>query len=130
MNIGNAIYSILNADTTIRGIVTDKIFPVDAPDQRAFPYITYQVISTTPHNNKDRAPSITTLRLQIDVFAQTYQGVQTLADAVNNALSFYYGTVSDINIDIIVFEDENDLHDPKSKIYRKEQDYMIRTKSN
>lgn len=130
MNIGNAIYSILYADSSVNSIVFDKIFPIDAPDLRAFPYVTYQVISTNPHNNKDRLPSITTLRLQIDCFAQTYQEAQTLADAVNNALSFYYGSVSEIDIDIIVFEDENDLHDPKSKIFRKEQDYMIRIKSN
>jgi len=130
MNIGDAIYTILTTDLTIAGIITDKVFPLDAPDGRALPYITYTIISDIPNKNKDRTKTIETMRVQVDVFAQTYDGVTTLADAVNDALSYYSGTVSDVEIDVIVFQDENDLHDSDGKVYRKEQDYLIRIKPN
>lgn len=129
MNIGNAIYNILSNDATITGIVGTSIFPLAAPDGTDLPYITYFKISHNPNKNKSREKTIETLRIQIDNFAVSNTAASALADAVNSALSYYTGTVESINIDIITFEDENDLHEVDSKVYRKEQDYLIRVKN-
>lgn len=128
MNIGPAIYSILTSDATIGGYVSTKVYPLAAPQNTAMPYITYQLVSDKPNKNKDRVTSIETLRVQIDVIAKTYENVGQIADAIVNALSFYSGTVAGITIDIITFEDENDLSDVEADVYRKEQDYFLRIK--
>ena len=128
MKIGEAIYSILQADTTIKEYVDNKIFPMMAPDARALEYITYTIISDVRNKNKDREVTVDAIRIQIDCFAKTYERVVQISDAVSDVLSYYSGTVEGIDIDIITFEDENDLSDIENKTYRKEQDFIIRVK--
>jgi len=128
MNIGAVIYNLLYSNTDVRSIVDNKIFPMMSPDGRALEYITYQIISDVRNKNKDRVISGEAIRIQIDCFAKTYARVVEIADAVSDALSYYTGTVNGIAIDIITFEDENDLSEIESKTYRKEQDYIIRIK--
>jgi len=92
------------------------------------PYITYQVISTSPNKNKDREISLKAIRLQIDIIGNTYSSVTNISDKVVDAISYKTGNYSGYDVDIITFEDENDLSDIENDFYRKEQDYIIRIK--
>lgn len=129
MSVGAVIYNILSTDTSVAALVSTRITPFGAEQSTSKPYVTYQVISKTPNKHKDRTLDLIVYRIQVDCFAATYNDCTTLADAVCNALAYKTGTFASTNVDIIVFEDENDLFSDQPEVYRKEQDYFIRIKS-
>lgn len=125
--IGQIIYGILSANTNLTNLVDKKIYAASAAEGKTLPYITYQQVSKTPNKTKDRVIDKQSARVQIDVFAKTYDEATNIADKVSDALSYYSGTVNTYNVEIIVFEDENDLTpDMAADIFRKEQDYIIK----
>ena len=125
MTVAEAIYIILSNADNITSIVDDRIYPLNVPDGIGMPYVTYQLISNQKLKNKDRETSWQEIRLQIDCYADHYDQVTNLADAVSDVLSYYSGNVDDVSIDVITFEDENDLSELNPETYRKEQDYKI-----
>jgi hypothetical protein len=126
--IGDIVYNILSNDSNVTGLVGTKIYPLMATQGTELPYITYQVISTSPNKNKDREISLKAIRLQIDIIGNTYSSVTNISDKVVDAISYKTGNYSGYDVDIITFEDENDLSDIENDFYRKEQDYIIRIK--
>lgn len=126
MSAGKAIYDILSTDSTVSGLVAARVFPFGAEQNQVKPYVVYSQISATPEKTKDRSHQIITGRYQVDIFGNTYDEASTIADAVNDALSFKSGTFGGVVVDVITFEDENDFFSDQSDVYRKEQDYLIR----
>lgn len=57
-----------------------------APQGTAAPYVVWMVISGDPQNNLSDAPGMDRLTLQVDCYATTDGGVETLARAVRDAL--------------------------------------------
>ncbi len=124
--IGPVIYSILSNAQAVATICSNRIYPRTAAQSAALPYVVYNQISRVPNANKDRSKQVETYRMQVDCYAATYDQATALADAVNDALSFYSGTVGTTKVDIIVFENENDVYDQETDVQRKSQDFMIR----
>jgi hypothetical protein len=129
MNAGKVIYKILSVDSAVAALVGTRIQPFGADQTIAKPYITYQQISKVHNKHKDRDLKVQTIRMQVDMFATTYDGVSALADAVCTALSYKSGTYESIVVDIIVFDDENDLFSDQPEVFRKQQDYFLRIKT-
>jgi hypothetical protein len=51
MGTANWLYTLLNADTTIKGKVGDRVFRDSAPEGTGFPFIVYQLIDSVPVTN-------------------------------------------------------------------------------
>lgn len=78
MAIESTVYTALTGDATIGGIVSTRVYPVTAPDNRTFPLIVYSVISGVPAGSTGWVRS----RVQLDMYATTYAVVKSLRDAV------------------------------------------------
>jgi len=126
--IGNVIYSLLAADVRIIDITNNDIFPVVAAQGVAKPYITYQQISRTPTKTKDREDVLETYRIQVDMYADSHIEVESIAEIVKEVLSYQSGTIAEMEVDSIMYEDENPLFEDAPEIYRIQQDYIIRIK--
>jgi len=126
--LGEILYTILSNTTSITNLVDYRIFPLSAPQGKQRPFIVYQQISQNHNKHKDRTRDKYTVRVQIDIIADTFEAATEVADALADTLSYYSGTVGAYEVEIITFEDENDLSDIEDDVYRKEQDYILKIK--
>ena len=122
--IGKVIHDLLDQ------LVTDKVYPIVAPQGAALPFITYQVIDKSdPWDTKGADSDADLARVQINIFTTTYAAANTLAASVRAILDFYTGTNNSVVVDRIRFAAEYDLGEGLENYYRISQDYMIRIKN-
>ena len=122
--IGKVIHDLLDQ------LVSDKVYPIVAPQGAALPFITYQVIDKSdPWDTKGADSDADLARVQINIFTTTYSAANTLAASVRGILDFYTGTNNSVVVDRIRFAAEYDLGEDLENYYRISQDYMIRIKN-
>jgi len=122
--IGKVIHDLLDQ------LVSDKVYPIVAPQGAALPFITYQVIDKSdPWDTKGADSDADLARVQINIFTTTYSAANTLAASVRAILDFYTGTNNSVVVDRIRFASEYDLGEGLENYYRISQDYMIRIKN-
>ena len=122
--IGKVIHDLLDQ------LVSDKVYPIVAPQGAALPFITYQVIDKSdPWDTKGADSDADLARVQINIFTTTYSAANTLAASVRAILDFYTGTNNSVVVDRIRFASEYDLVEGLENYYRISQDYMIRIKN-
>lgn len=83
------IFGLLKASSAVTAILgaTPKVFRHGfAPQSTVAPYVVWLVITGAPENNLSDVPSIDRLTLQIDCYHAADGGVETLAQAVRDAL--------------------------------------------
>ena len=122
--IGKVIHDLLDQ------LVSDKVYPIVAPQGAALPFITYQVIDKSdPWDTKGADSDADLARVQINIFTTTYSAANTLAASVRGILDFYTETNNSVVVDRIRFASEYDLGEGLENYYRISQDYMIRIKN-
>jgi len=94
--IGKAIYYLLSNDIDVSGIVGTRIYQDMPPQDSAFPFIVYTVISTAPTNTKDYSTKsvLDAVQVQIDMYSRKVTEINNLATYVRNQLDGYTGTQS------------------------------------
>ena len=117
MNVGKALYSIINSSVSI--------YPKVAPQGASGTYAVYHVISTTPTDVKERTSVSDVYRVQISIYADTYSDLMTASDTIRGLIDKYKGTVATVPIQLIRFENQIDGFDIDSDKYSLIHDYMI-----
>jgi len=93
-DIKQALYEYLTADATVSGLVSTRIYPIgDVPQDAARPYVTYQRISEPREYHQGGEANLRGARFQLNCWADTPDGAETLGTAVADALSAYAGTM-------------------------------------
>ena len=118
--VGRAIYYQL------RNLCSGRIYPVVASQGAEFPYVVYQTITNTPDYTKDSGSVADKLRIQVDIFAKTYDEANVTASLVRDQLDFKAGTIAGVPVDTIRFEDEQNMYENEVRIHRVSQDYFAR----
>jgi|TARA_R100001163_G_scaffold1123_1_gene1660 hypothetical protein len=130
MEIGKAIYNILNGDNAVRTLVGTRIFPNVAPQTTQFPFIIYDVNGVTPNDTKDGVSTLDTNSVMISCYSETYSQASDLAKKIRIAMDrINEGTYNDEQIQSSQFQSYNDIFDDTSGdsgIYRKALDFDIR----
>ena len=130
MEIGKAIYNILNGDNAVRTLVGTRIFPNVAPQTTEFPFIIYDVNGVTPNDTKDGVSTLDTNSVMISCYSETYSQASDLAKKIRIAMDrINEGTYNDEQIQSSQFQSYNDIFDDTSGdsgIYRKALDFDIR----
>jgi len=78
MTVETDMYTALTDDSTISGIISDRVYPAISPDNRTYPLIVYNVVSTVPIGSS----GCTRARIQLDIYAGTYAVVKSIRDAL------------------------------------------------
>jgi hypothetical protein len=129
MKVGMAIYQLIdNASATVK--VSGRIYPEQAPDGAATPYIVYTVLSNQPYDDKGRTP-IDEANVEIITVSSTYGACMKTADAVRDAIDRKSATVTDnnlgtINVQSIRYTNETTEISDDRKLYAAIQEYTIR----
>jgi len=129
--IATAIYARLTATTAVTALVSDRIYPVKAPQGCDMPYITFRLISQVPENTKDTSNQFDRYRVQIDCIGDDFDDVETLAYVVRNALDRSRGTWAGVTVNTMIYDNTNDLatdfQDDSEQVYGKAVDFIIIT---
>lgn len=70
---------------TLKGLVSNKAYPLVAPANTVGDRIVYQKNSDVPDNHQ-RGTSITNIRWQVRAISETYAGAVTLESAIRDAM--------------------------------------------
>jgi hypothetical protein len=125
--IKNAIGKILLSDNTMAGYVSDRIYPVIAPQEAKFPFVVIKNNSTQPTDIKDGVSPLDEADIQIDVYSDTVSTLNSIMAQTRILLDRYSGNISGSNIDAVIFVNESDgPFEIDTEIFAKSQDYRIR----
>ena len=127
MSASTIIYSLLSTNTGVTNLVGTKIYPIEAPQTIAFPYIVFQAISNMPTNTKSGVSSMDKTRIQVTIVAKKQSEIDSIGAAVRSALDFIKTPAP---IQIITYEGEVDMFSYPSGqdgVFEKAQDYFLTT---
>lgn len=127
MSASTIIYSLLSTNNGVTNLVGTKIYPIEAPQTIAFPYIVFQAISNMPTNTKSGVSSMDKTRIQVTIVAKKQSEIDSIGAAVRSALDFIKTPAP---IQIITYEGEVDMFSYPSGqdgVFEKAQDYFLTT---
>lgn len=127
MSASSIIYGILSTNTGVTNLVNTKIYPIEAPQTVAFPYIVFQAISNLPTNTKSGVSTMDKTRIQVTAVAKKQSDIDAIGAAVRSALDF---VKTPSPIQIITYEGEVDMFSYPSGqdgVFEKAQDYFLTT---
>ena len=121
------VIGLLKADTVIKGLIDDCIYPVAIPQTEARPGISVLIMGNTPTASNDPKSPVDTLNFGVYVEGKTYAKLEQLAHRVREVLVSYRGH----KVDQIWFSTENDQeYDPMLEVYTRLIYFKIRFDRN
>lgn len=82
ISIEDVMRTFLLANSTIEGMIVDRIFPQQAPQNADFPYVVYHRISNPSLRHLGGRAGVSHPRIQIDCYARLYSEAKALRDAI------------------------------------------------
>lgn len=137
MEVGKALINILNADSSITALIGAggsttgiRCFPsaYRVPVSMTTPFMTYQVISDNPNNTKNGVSEYDYVNVQISIFDNRYEDLQTLVGLVRTALDYTSGTFNGVVVDKIFFQSASEAFDDSfgnNGIYQYNMDFRF-----
>ena len=129
MDIGKAIYKILNDNIAVESMVGTRIAPNVMKQTSPFPFIIYDVTSDDPEGQKESVALLDTATVMVSAYCKTYAEASKLANYIRTALDRVNGVYNAVNIQAIDFDGYDDVFDDMSGsdgIYRKSLNFNIR----
>lgn len=128
-----ALRAYLLADGQISAVVASRIYPTKLPQGTTLASIVYSRISGVGDHHSQGASGLARPRMQIDCWASTVDGADTLGRLVKARIDGFggampYGSNSpqdEIAVQGVFFQSERDDYDDAAKLHRVSQDYVI-----
>lgn len=129
-DLEQTIYYILTQDSTVNGLIGNRVYPLKAPDRPTFPFVVYQRLTTTIQATLDPSinPNFAIVTLWVTVFGSRADGFgnwKALSAAVKAALHMKRGTFNGTLVHSILLENLTDEYLDEVEIYRSLQTYQI-----
>ena len=123
----------LLADATVAGLVVARVFPVVIPQGTLFPAVAYQETVALRFTSLDGPTGLAQWRMSFAAFAETYQAVKDVGDAVRKRFdgkkNFVFGSTTfgaiKLEGEIDGFEQEAGSEASSPGLHRVVQDYLI-----
>jgi hypothetical protein len=127
MNIGKLIYAVVASDATLVSLIGTRVYPEEAPNTVAYPYITFSKVNTQPTRVKNIVSPLDMVKVTFFVYSKNYDTSENVAIALRNKFDNLRGTYNSVNLDWCIFEDET-TGDPvmEDKIYWIAIDFLFK----
>jgi hypothetical protein len=115
MIVTTAIRDKLLTDAAVKGLVAERIFPLQAPIRAAFPRLVYSIVAAEGVYSLTGDSGLRSARVQLDCQAKTYLAARELAEAVRRVLSGLrqvVGNSGPLFLQMVTEENDVDLFDP------------------
>ena len=127
--IGKLIYSRLSTDVSITAYVGTKIYPDITPQNVQYPFVVYTIVNSLPVDFKDGQSNLEEITLQIDVYTQSYDDTQDLANLIRNRLDRFTGTAEGIDVQTIKYmSSDSQVFNAELSVYWMSIDFMAKMK--
>ena len=83
----------LKSSPPVAELVGDRVYPVLAPASAAIPFVTWRRSAVQREMTLAGPSGIPTVSLQVDMYAETYEGVRELADRCRATLDGWGGSL-------------------------------------
>lgn len=93
MSVESALYSYLGGVSAVTALVSTRIYPSQAPQGAALPYVVHHKVSERRFPNVAGPSGMVRARHQIDVFGATLDSAQSVAETLRNNLDGWRHTV-------------------------------------
>lgn len=70
----------------LQSLVGGRCYPLQMPQSPQYPTIVYSRIASEPKNRLEGGASLDQVRIQVDCYAQTYDGAKSLSASVRQAM--------------------------------------------
>lgn len=117
--------ALILADDTVRGIVDNRVYPLFLPQGVNYPAISYSQASGPRDSDLCGPTGRARRRLTVNSWAKTHVQVWSLADALRRVINGYRGDMSGTFVGNVTMENEFDLYEEETKVFRVFQDYII-----
>jgi len=121
MDASKVIFARLNGATT----AGNRVHPMYLPQSPTYPAVSYFQVSSTQTHAMGNDVDLWRVRMQVDVWGDTYASARILADEVRARLSRWKGTQDDVRVIDILFDDEDTPLDPDMQLYRVSTDWTL-----
>jgi hypothetical protein len=104
-----------------------RCFPLKLPQESGafLPAVTFQQVSAIRRETMGSTLPVTRYRVQIDAWAETYEAVRALANAVDTRLNRYRGQVAGVDVLDVHRLNETELYESDTQRRRIACDYYI-----
>ena len=137
MSVQTALHAFLIYTPSITALVSERVMPVnEVPTQPIYPLITYQLIGRTRPYHLRGSGGHARAHFQLNAWAETSAAVETLADALREALNnldhtiFGYGEETIFANEIFIDEESDGFATPADASlvgrHRRSMDLIIR----
>lgn len=82
-----ALFTRLSTDPQVSGVIGTKVYPTIVPQDKALPYIRYQIVSDPRPEHLGGYDRARAVRVQVDCFATSYVTARGLAEKVITAMT-------------------------------------------
>lgn len=125
MSIETALRRLLIRDGEVYALVAERVYLLRLPQKPVYPAIVYWRVNTGQEMAHDGPVDLAMTRFQFDMYGETFAAVQAVAEAVRVGLNGYQGTVDEVQVWGVFFQNEmNDWGDLTGS-WRITQDYMV-----
>jgi hypothetical protein len=121
MDAAPIIFARLNGATS----AGNRVHPMYLPQSPVYPAVSYFQVSATPVHAMGNDVDLWRVRMQVDVWGETYASARTLADEVRGRLSRWKGIQDDVRVIDTLFDDEDTPLDPDMQLYRVSTDWTL-----
>jgi hypothetical protein len=124
--IDSALFSRLSGHAGLKALVSSRIYPPPAPQNAAYPLVTYQEIDRQPIHVMGGTAGVVHIRYQVDSWAETLAGAKAVAAQVAAALDNYSGTSDGVVIkNSFLDSGQSSPYDDSDGLHRYIQDFLI-----
>jgi hypothetical protein len=116
-----ALRAVLLADAPVNAVVAGRIYPGLLPQAPTTPAIVYQRVTGDHPVNQDGAGGPDRVRVQVDLWAPTFDAVASLRDKVLAALN----GKSSVDLQGVFSESEQGTYDDEVKLHRSSMDFYV-----
>lgn len=115
MSLETALYSYLSGVSAVTDEVSTRIYPAQAPQGAALPYVVHHRISTRRFPHQLGPSGMVRARIQIDSFGTTLDSAQAVFDVLRDNLDGWRATtMGGVYVQSVNLEDEaNDFAPPQ-----------------
>ena len=129
MILEDALYIHLKANTTLKALVVERIYPLHLPQTPTYPAVVYEQISKPRYHTMGTLQALASPRVLFTCWGSTQPSAWSTAAAVIGALGNYSGTMggdNGVTVQRVYVDDEYDGEaDPVKKAYARICEFII-----
>lgn len=129
----SVVHYLLYANASITAIVGDKIRIGKADQTDLPPYIIFRKTNGSFPKSKDGNSSLAMAMVEVELYAETYAQLATIATLVRQTLDGQAGTIDGHDIKLLTYETTRDTYQDAAAldgIHMLQQDYLIYANTN